>query len=381
MSILSKTGWEAFFADLISGKNRSISASLLRTLLLGCEIPYVAIMQIRNRLYDSGCLQVRGVDVPVIGVGNLTLGGTGKTPMVAYLTQWALSRKLRPGLISRGYRKGRSFDDPNDEHLNDEGMELAIRYPNVPHLQSADRYAAATRMLQKKKVDLLILDDAFQHRRMKRDLDIVLLDSRDPFGGGHIFPRGLLRESVRSLARAPIVLLSRADLVPESRRQKIRQQVEKIAPSAVWGEVVHRPSVLVSSFQATLRDDSQINTEQSGFFGQRTAPIDFLAGKRVFAFSGIAKPDTFGKMLMDCRAEIVKFVPLSDHHDFTPKEIERLSREAKESGADLAVCTMKDLVKIRKRTLGDKELWALAIGIDFLRGENEVHACLEKVER
>jgi len=251
----------------------------------------------------------------------------------------------------------------------------------VPHRQSADRYAAATQMLRKHKVDLLILDDAFQHRRMKRDLDIVLLDSRDPFGGEHIFPRGLLRESIRSLSRAQAVLLSRADLVSKSRRQEIREQVDKIAPSAIWGEVVHKPSVLVSSFQATLRDDSQIQTEQSGFFGLRTAPVDYLAGKGVFAFSGIAKPETFRKTLIDCRAEIVKFISFSDHHDFTPKEIERLSQEVKESASDLVVCTMKDLVKIRKRILGEKELWALAIGIDFLYGENDLMASLERVAR
>ena len=348
-------------------------ASLLRGLLSGCEVPYAAVMQVRNRLYDSGCLPVRGVDVPVISVGNLTLGGTGKTPMVAWLTQWALSQKMFPGLISRGYRKGDS------QRLNDEGMELAIRYPNVPHLQLVDRYAAAVQMLGERKVDLLILDDAFQHRRMKRDLDIVLLDSQDPFGGGHIFPRGLLRESVRSLARAQVVLLSRADLVPESRRQEIREQVAKITPAAVWGEIAHRPSVLVSSFRITPHDDSQINSDQSGFFGQRTAPVDFLTGKRVFAFSGIAKPEAFRKTLTSCQAEIVKFTPLSDHHDFTSLEIERLSQEAKVSEADLVVCTMKDLVKIRKRTLGGKELWALAIGIDFLQGENEFNEVLMNV--
>ncbi len=332
-------------------------------------------MQVRNRLYESGCLPVRGVDVPVISVGNLTLGGTGKTPMVAWLTQWVLSQKLRPGLISRGYRKKES------QQLNDEGMELATRFPNVPHFQSADRYTAATRMLEEQKVDLLILDDAFQHRRMKRNLDIVLLDSQDPFGGEHVFPRGLLRESVRSLARAQVVLLSRADLVPESRRQEIHEHVAKITPAAVWGEVVHRPSMLVSSFWMTPHDDSQINTEQSGFFGQRTAPIDFLVGKRVFAFSGIAKPEAFRKTLADCQAEITKFVSLSDHHDFTPREIGRLSQEAKASEADLVVCTMKDLVKIRKRTLGGKELWALTIGIDFLQGKNELTNCLEKATR
>ena len=376
---MSKSDLETSFQNLISGQSRGLTATLLRGLLAGCEIPYAAVMQVRNRLYDAGCLPVRSVNVPVMSVGNLTLGGTGKTPMVAYLTQWILSQKLRPGLISRGYRKGESCDGPNGKRLNDEGMELAIRYPNVPHLQSADRYAVAIQMLGEQKVDLLILDDAFQHRRMKRDLEIVLLDSQAPFGGGHIFPRGLLRESVRSLARAHAVLLSRADLVSQLRRQEIREQVEKLAPSAIWGEIIHRPSLLISSFQATLREDSQINTEQSGFFGQRTAPVDFLAGKRILAFSGIAKPEAFRKTLIDCRAEITKFISFSDHHHYTSREIERLSQEVKECEADIAVCTMKDLVKIHKRTLGEKELWALAVGIDFLHGEQELKSCLSRI--
>ena len=372
---------EEYFHSLISGQRRGISADVQRGLLCGCEFPYATAMRFRNFLYDHERLHIGSVNVPVISVGNLTLGGTGKTPLVAHLTQWALSQKIRPGLISRGYQKGKRvqeesessspFSDSTGQRLNDEGMELAIRFPNVPHLQSPNRFAVATRMVRDFRTEMLILDDAFQHRRMKRDLDIVLLDSREPFGYGHIFPRGLLRESVSSLSRAQIVLLSRADLVSGSRRQEIRKQVEKLAPNAIWGEIVHRPITLISYYQSDLHNDSQLNSEKSGFFGQKTASLDFLAGKRVFAFAGIAKPDSFRKTILDCRAEIVRFNTLTDHHEFTTQEIDRLAEEAKQSDAEVVLCTMKDLVKIHKRALGKKELWALAIGIEFLHGEAE----------
>ncbi len=382
---------EECFLELISRKNHDLFSQTLRGLLYGSELPYATFMCLRNLFYDRDWSRSFSVNVPVVSVGNLTLGGTGKTPLVAHLTQWALNRKIRPGLVSRGYRKGRqkpsdespsvAFESTFDWSLNDEGRELAIRFPNVPHVQSPDRFAAASRLLAASKVGLLILDDAFQHRRMKRNLDIVLLDSREPFGYGHVFPGGLLRESIRSLDRAGIVLLSRADAVSESRRLEIRRQVEQLAPEAVWGEVVHKPIALVSYFQSSPRNDSQINTELSGFFGQRTAPLAFLEGKRVFAFSGIARPDSFRKTLLDGRAEVVRFESLSDHHDFTDREIERLAAEAKNCDAEIVLCTMKDLVKIRKRTLAEKELWALAIGIEFLQGEEEFDRRLEGVIR
>ncbi len=382
---------EERFLHLISRKDHDLFSQTLRGLLCGCELPYATFMRLRNLLYDRDWLRSFSVNVPVVSVGNLTLGGTGKTPLVAHLTQWALNRKIRPGLVSRGYHKGkrRQSEEPSsdalepgfDRSLNDEGMELAIRFPNVPHVQSPDRFAAASRLLAASKVGLLILDDAFQHRRMKRNVDIVLLDSREPFGYGHVFPAGLLRESIRSLNRADVVLLSRADVIPESRRLEIRRQVEPLAPGAVWGEVVHKPVALVSYFQSSPRNDSQINSELSGFFGQRTAPLAFLDGKRVFAFSGIARPDSFRKTLLDSRAEVVRFESLSDHHDFSDREIERLTAEAKNCNAEIVLCTMKDLVKIRKRTFADKELWALAIGIEFLQGEEEFDRRVEREMR
>ena len=196
--------WEpSAFRDLVSGRKRGVGASLLRAALGAAEIPYAWAMRRRNRRYDARRAAVHRVDATVISVGNLTLGGVGKTPMVLWLAQWLSARSIPLAIVSRGYgaRGG----------ANDEARELAQRLPGVPHLQNPDRIAAAEEAIRRHSVRAILLDDAFQHRRIARDLDIVLLDAFEPFGFGHVFPRGTLREPLEGLRRADIVALSRAD--------------------------------------------------------------------------------------------------------------------------------------------------------------------------
>ncbi len=342
-------------------------------------------MSLRNRMYDRGWFRVRSVDVPVLSVGNLTLGGTGKTPLIAYLTQWCLEHRLQPGLVSRGYRTpgsrnsaGRSAESPHPA-LNDEGMELALRFPSVLHEQSPDRVAAARRLLERQAVDVILLDDGFQHRRIARNLDIVLLDSRDPFGQGHLFPRGLLRESVASLSRAGIVLLSRADGISGDERENIRRQVGQRAPQAVWGEIAHRPKELVSYFEEGPESESRLFSKESVYSVQKTCSIRWLEGRRVFAFGGIARPDLFLRTLKDCNAEIVGSTSFPDHHCFSPDNLRELADKAKRCKAEAILCTMKDLVKIRRKHLGNIPLWAVAIGIEFLNGADAFDAEIRRV--
>jgi tetraacyldisaccharide 4'-kinase len=166
----------------------------------------------RNRWFDRAGSHVQRVAAPVISVGNITVGGTGKTPFVAWLAQWFALRQMPVTIISRGYGSRRGTP-------NDEALELAARLPDVPHLQNPDRVAAAEQALHANATQVLILDDAFQHRRLARDLDIVLLDALEPFGYEHLLPRGLLREPIESLSRAHVVALSRSDAVDEPRRR------------------------------------------------------------------------------------------------------------------------------------------------------------------
>jgi tetraacyldisaccharide 4'-kinase len=185
-------------------------------------------------------LRAHQVDVPVISIGNLTLGGTGKTPMVEFVCRWFLQRGKRPIILSRGYRAAGG--------CNDEARLLQSNLPEVPHLQGKDRVALARHACEHFAPDVLVLDDGFQHRRLARDLDIVLIDCTEPFGYGRIFPRGLLREPIGSLRRAGLVVLSRADQCLRADRDRIRAQIFDAAGEKPIVEAVHRPTALRSGW-------------------------------------------------------------------------------------------------------------------------------------
>src|SRR3954468_14061547 len=185
------------FRDLVSGRRQGFASAALRVLLRVVEVPYTAVVTRRNRPYDRGRAEIRRVSVPVISVGNLTLGGTGKTPMVKWLAGWLQSNGSRVALVSRGYGAATGKQ-------NDEALELGLALPSVPHLQNRDRVAAAERAIAESTSQVLVLDDGFQHRRLAREIDIVLLDALEPFGFEHVFPRGTLREPLSGLDRAHV---------------------------------------------------------------------------------------------------------------------------------------------------------------------------------
>ncbi|HEY4234670.1 MAG TPA: tetraacyldisaccharide 4'-kinase, partial [Lacipirellulaceae bacterium] len=228
------------FHDIVSGRRRGAGPSLARGLMRLAEVPYTLAVRTRNRRYDRGSAAVERVNVPVVSVGNLTLGGTGKTPMVKWLAGWFTERGLRVAIVSRGYGAAAGSQ-------NDEAREVAQALPNVPHVQTPDRVAGARRAIDEFGSQLILLDDGFQHRRLARDLDIVLLDATEPFGFGHVFPRGTLREPIEGLRRAGVVCLSRSDLLDESGRRTIQRQVANLAPHAVWCEAAHAPQGLLNS--------------------------------------------------------------------------------------------------------------------------------------
>jgi tetraacyldisaccharide 4'-kinase len=331
------------FRDLVSGRRRGVAAAVLRGILAIAEVPYSWAVRARNRGYSRGSFAVEkaAADVPVISVGNLTLGGTGKTPMVEWIVGRVLAQGKKAGIVSRGYG---AQSGPNDE-----ARELAWKLPGVPHVQQADRVVAARRAIREHGCDVLVLDDAFQHRRIARDLDIVLLDALEPFGFEHLFPRGTLREPVEGLARADVVALSRADLLSADERTEIRSRVMKLSPQSLWIEVVHAPLELVS--------------------GTRVAePLDSLRGKRVLAFCGLGNPAGFRHTLAVCGYEVAAFHEFPDHHAYMQSDLNFLAETARESGAEAVVCTQKDLVKIGVDHLGNRPLWAIRVGIDFLAG-------------
>ncbi|MDR3633688.1 MAG: tetraacyldisaccharide 4'-kinase, partial [Isosphaeraceae bacterium] len=196
---------EAAFLRLIRGEAKGFLAALARAGLSLASWPYGAGVALRSLAFDHGWKAAQRVAVPVVAIGNLTVGGTGKTPMVEWVARWYRQKGVRVAILSRGYGQTKG--------LNDEGRVLEENLPEVPHLQDGDRVRLAQIAVEELEAELLVLDDGFQHRHLGRDLDIVLLDALEPFGLGRLLPRGLLREPVRSLRRAGVVVLSRADLV------------------------------------------------------------------------------------------------------------------------------------------------------------------------
>jgi tetraacyldisaccharide 4'-kinase len=366
----------AQFREIVSGRTAGLGPACLRGLLAAAEPVYGAVVKAKNRRFDAGHTPTVRVAAPVISVGNLTVGGTGKTPLVAWLAEWFRTQGMAVTIISRGY--GATHGRPNDEAL-----ELAARLPDVPHLQNPDRVAAAQQALATNPRQVLILDDAFQHRRLARDLDIVLLDALEPFGHDRLLPRGLLREPVASLARADVVALSRADAIDDATRQQIRQRASDVAPQALWLELAHHPTGFVNSS------------------GQRLA-LEALRGESVAAFCGIGNPAGFRHTLENCGLRVKVFRALDDHCAYSADEIARLAawiENGGEKGSGVfggsslpsmenfrppktpdplspdpvaVICTRKDLVKIPRETLGGKPLWALAIQLAISSGEAEL---------
>jgi tetraacyldisaccharide 4'-kinase len=355
---------EAQFSRLISGSDMRLAARMARPILASAAAPYGLVVAARNRLYDAGVLPSRRVDVTVVSIGNLTLGGTGKTPFVEFVCRWFLARGKRPVILSRGYRGVAGVESsspqpmvvgaPNCQGLadstpatrgrqcNDEALLLRANLPEVPHLQGKDRVALARQAIKELLPDVLVLDDGFQHRRLARDLDIVLVDCTQPFGYGRLFPRGLLREPIRSLRRADLVVLSRANLCTAADRDWIREQVATAA-----GEI---PIVLAEHLPTAVRSGD----------GQ-SLPVSSLAGRSVAAFCGIGNPEAFWRTLTGLGCHLAGCRAFPDHHAYSAADLATLGTWAAELKPDIVVTTQKDFVKIPVTELGQRPLLALQI--------------------
>lgn len=337
--------------ELLSGKRRGLLPSLLRCSLTPLAWIYSLGVALRNRRFDQQPQRSVSVPAPVISVGNITTGGTGKTPMVEWIAKWYRQRGVRVALLSRGYGAEQGA-------RNDEAMELEERLPDVPHLQNPDRVASANVALQELASQILLLDDGFQHRRLRRDLDIVLIDALAPFGLGHVLPRGFLREPLSGLNRADVIVLSRADLVSDEVRQAIRDTVKRHAPETPWAECRHRPLRLGNAFG-------------------KTRSLDWIGGRRIGVFCGIGNPNAFRQTVEQLEPTALLFRAFPDHHAYEREDIEALRDWAQDNSLEGLLCTHKDLVKIGSESIGDTPLWAVWVGLEFSCGESSVVERLE----
>ena len=343
------------FKRLADGTTAGPAAAAARAALAAIAAPYGLAVAARNAAYDRGLLRAAHVSVPVISVGNLTLGGTGKTPLVAWVVRQLLSQGRTPAVVSRGYaaRPGQQ---------SDEAAELAMVIPGLRHVANRDRVAGSQAAIEA-GCDTIVLDDGFQHRRLHRDLDIVAIDATDPFGCGRLFPRGLLREPLGGLARAQAVVLTRASSVSATRRTEIRESLSARCvgrPPAVWMEAEHRPVGL-----RTLDGGRE--------------PIDVLRGMPVVAFAGIGNPAAFRTTLEKLGADVVAFQAFPDHHAPTAADLAPLAARIEAGAARMLVTTLKDLVKIPRPWPAAAPLAAVEIAIEPLKGGPDLSSLLVAV--
>jgi len=332
---------------------------------------YWAGVQVRDWTFSMGLRRVRRLPCRVVCVGNLTVGGTGKTPCTIALAQWLRARGHAAGILLRGYgRHGSGLtvvadtreDRSRWEAVGDEAMLLARRLPDVPVMVGADRFQAGQEALRRFRLDVLLLDDGFQHRQLHRDLDLVLVDATDPVGGGRLLPRGRLREPVSGLSRAQAIILSRSDQASDL--PGLRRCLEQIVPGAAQVLARHRPSRL---------------TDLAG--GEYRSP-GCLLGRRLLAVSGIANPEGFHRTLTDMGAVPAGTLAFPDHYAYGPADIARMRRAAKEARADLIITTEKDAIRLSACEEGGHTrppVLVLCVDLEILEGAEALDALLTQV--
>ncbi|TGU70064.1 tetraacyldisaccharide 4'-kinase [Geomonas terrae] len=350
---------EHYYRELVEGKREAVRDRLLLALLRALAVPYAGVLRLRAAFYRIGLLPSHRLPVPVISVGNIALGGTGKTPVVAWLSQYLIKRGKRVAVLSRGYGgsaegelhivcDGKSMLLP-PEASGDEPYLLAQKVPGLMTVIGANRYRAGLFALKELQPDVFILDDGFQHLRLKRDLDILLLDAKRPLAGGRTLPAGFLREPAGAVQRADLIVYTRCvpGLVPEPVAQK---------PAC---RSSHRLTGLMP------------------LAGGARVGLQSAAGARVTAFSGIADPAGFFDLLEAGGVRLTATLAFPDHASYGEDEIAAICRLRDASRSTVLITTEKDAVKLApyRERLGN--CFVTLLEIEF----EESGALLDKLDK
>ena len=325
----------------------------------------------RNRRFDTGGTTVTKVSCPVFSIGNLTVGGTGKTPMVAWLTDALLRSGRRPAIVSRGYggHWTKSRREPGvvsdgqgirmgSGEAGDEPVMLAQQNPEAIVVVARRRAEGARLAIEGLGADAVILDDGFQHRFLARNLDLVMLDARAPFGNGFLLPAGPLREPPESLARADVVVLNHAEDVADL--SDLEGRVRELAPEAL---VCHAGYTVLG----LRRPDGE------------SLPSEELRGKRVMIFSGLANPGGFRRTIESCGAEVVAERLFPDHYDYRGGEVREVREQFRKVSAELLVTSAKDAARLTRFLEGDPPVLALEIELEIGSGREELLGSVREV--
>ena len=351
--------WE----EILRGhRNDLFSQSFRRFAKLG-SWGYAAGVRGRDLAYRYGWLKVRRLPQPTVCIGNITVGGTGKTPLVIRLAKDLMAQGMKPAVLLRGYKREKKRHDPvlirDTQHIlagiaeaGDEAMELANRLPGACVGVGADRYAVGNYILKHHPVDCFIMDDGFQHHRLERDINIVTLDVTDPWGGGQLLPAGLLREPPEALKRADAVVLTRSGSVGPDRLAVLKAEVSMhMRPSSGLLESRHEPRHLTA------------------LQSRKKVPLGELRGKKVIAVSAIGNPKAFENMLAQLGCHLAATLRLADYTG-SAEEVRRWVAKNRRN-AEWIVMTEKDAM--RWGTGGNLALPAYALRMDMVFSEGEEH--------
>ncbi|HKK98665.1 MAG TPA: tetraacyldisaccharide 4'-kinase [Desulfotignum sp.] len=340
----------------VSGQQYQPAILSFEGLLVAASYLYGTGTGFRNRLYRSGCLEQKSLPCPVISLGNITAGGTGKTPMAIYMADLLTRLGRKPVVISRGYKGGLKetaavvgngcdlflgADQAGDE------PHMMARMKRFPVVVGKNRYQAGLLALEHLSMDIMVLDDGFQHIRLKRDIDLLLLDHDQPFGNGRMLPAGRLREpAARALARAHALILTRCQNI-SSRKP---HPVSRLAPHLPVFYTIHQPFLY---------------TWISGADRNPHARLDSLKGLRVLLFSGISDNPSFYRTIQNLGARICDHLEFADHYRYKGSDLCRIQDRAVSLGADLLVTTQKDWAKLDPWNKWAKDLAVVGVHLVF----------------
>jgi tetraacyldisaccharide 4'-kinase len=375
---------ETFFLEVIFEERHDWKANLTRAALFGGSKVFTVIVKLRRWLYNIRILRDKTLGVQVIAIGNLTVGGTGKTPVVEKFARELRDEGRNVAILSRGYRSkpqpfhvwlvnkillrgdqtpprvvsdGKSLLLDSDT-AGDEPYMLASNLRDVIVLVDKDRVKSGRYAIEKFGCDTLLLDDGFQYWHLRgRRHDVVLIDRQQPFGNEHLLPRGTLREPPSHLARAHTIFITKSD----GNTAELRERIAKLNPNAPIIECIHRPLYF-----------------EDVFTGERKG-LELLAGKRAASLSGIAQPESFEQSLVKLGSELVYSKRFADHHRFTQQEILNAINRAKKRQAEIIVTTQKDAVRFPKIDRRDLPFYFMRVEIQIVSGANDFQDCVRKI--
>lgn len=346
-------------------KNNLISSLLLKPFSSLWENVY----RVRRSFYEYGIMKKEYFKVPILSVGNLTFGGTGKTPLIIWLTSKLEENELTPAILTRGYKgklekksgiiKGGQRFCSNPQEFGDEPLLISQRLKKGAVIVGKKRAQNLKKYFHEVQPDVVLLDDGFQHIQLYRSFNIVLFDALLPLERYQTAPLGYLREGLTALKHADAILISRADQVKEERIEALLELLSKH----------HRKDVIVGKFK-------YVPTGLYDCYYNKQMEMEDLAGRKVVALTGIASPESFYKLLANAGAEVVKKVDFPDHHYFTDTELNTILKEATKEDA-IVVTSEKDMVKIR-RVSQDPRINYVDITVSFLGGEEELWSGIKK---